>query len=299
MKKSLLLLAALATMSLAQAQNIQSGTLLVGDYEGATTVVEGSYWDSAPTTFYLCHTGSQMIYTAEDLADLAGLDGVKIQKLTYRFMNVGGYETMTRDVKVYLQEIETTEFAKIEGVKQFFDFDETAPCYSAVVDYDLVETYGDDGELEFDLSAAPFAVTPGKGLLVTVVMDALDDSNGLSSSFDLQFYNTGYRHRAMTFTHNNVSFLDYKETEDFPDATSMLGCGTDIDLPVTKIDYSYVSGESLFGDVNNDGIVDISDVNIVIDVMLGKATNPGADVDGNGTPDISDVNAIINAMLGK
>ena len=108
-------------MSLAQAQNIQSGTLLVGDYEGATTVVEGSYWDSAPTTFYLCHTGSQMIYTAEDLADLAGLDGVKIQKFTYRFMNVGGYETMTRDVKVYLQEIETTEFAKIEGVKQFFD----------------------------------------------------------------------------------------------------------------------------------------------------------------------------------
>ena len=251
MKKTLLTIAALATITLAQAQTTQTGTLMVGDYEGATTVVEGSYWDSAPTTFYLCHTGSQMIYTADDLADLAGLDGVKIQKLTYRFMNVGGYETMTR-------------------------------------------------ELEFDLSAAPFTLTPGKGLLVTVVMDALDDSNGLSSSFDLQFYNTGYRHRAMTFTHNNVSFLDYKETEDFPDASSMLGCGTDIDLPVTKIDYTYTTGaQGLKGDVDGDGTVDIADVNIVINVMLGKGDNPAADVDGNGAPDISDVNAVINAMLGK
>lgn len=299
MKKTAILLTALAAMTMAQAQNTMSGTLLVGDYEGATQLVEGSYFDVAPTSFYLAHTGSQMIYTAQDLADLADLQDVKITKLTYRYTNVEAYETMTRDVKVYLQPLAATEFSKVKDVKQFFDFDETTPSFSATVNYDLVDTYGVDGEVEFNLSDAPFAITPGMGVLVTVVMDAQDDDNCLGSGFDLQFYSTGYRNRAMTFTHNNVSFLDYKDTEDFPDASAMLGCGTNVDLPVTKIDFSYTTGEAVYGDVDGNGAVDISDVNIVINVMLGKDTNPAADVTGEGTVDISDVNVVINVMLGK
>lgn len=294
-----MILAALAAMTTVHAQNVVNATLEVGDYQGATTVVEGSYWDSAPTTFYLAHTGSQMIYTPDDLAPLAELQNVKIHKLTYRYTNMDAYSTITRDVKVYLQQIDATEFAKVEGVKQFFDFDENAPCYDAVVDYDFADTYGDDGELEFDLSAAPFALTPGKALLVTVVMDAQDDDNCLNSGFDLQFYNTGFRHRAMTFTHNTVSFLEYKDTEDFPDAKATLGCGTDIDLPVTRISYSYTTDEGLKGDVNGDGNVDIADVNEVINTMLGKVSNPLADVNSDGTTDVADVNMVINAMLGK
>lgn len=239
MKKIYLLITALAAMTAAQAQTYESATLEVGDYEGATTVVEGSYWDSAPTTFYLAHTGSQIIYTAKDLADLDELTDVKIDKITYRFLNAEGYETIVRDVKLYLQEIDETAFAVIDGTKQFFDFDAESPALDVTAEYPLYETYGNDGEVEFDLSAAPFAHTPGKGLLVTVVMDAQDNDNCLSSGFDLQFYNAGIRHRAMTFTNNTVSFLDYYETDDFPKATSMLGCGTDIDLPVTKFDFTY------------------------------------------------------------
>ena len=56
-------------------------------------------------------------------------------------------------------------------------------------------------------------------------------------------------------------------------------------------------------DINVDGTVDISDVNIVINVMLGKATSDelraASDVTGDGKVDVSDVNTIINAMLGK
>lgn len=58
--------------------------------------------------------------------------------------------------------------------------------------------------------------------------------------------------------------------------------------------------QGLTGDVTGDGQVDISDVNAVINMMLGKtAQTPAADVNGDGTVDISDVNAIINIMLGK
>ncbi len=58
--------------------------------------------------------------------------------------------------------------------------------------------------------------------------------------------------------------------------------------------------DAVEGDVNGDGIVDISDVNEVINIVLGKSAQvSAADVDGSGTVDISDVNAIINIMLGK
>ncbi|MBO4723350.1 MAG: hypothetical protein IKX39_03525 [Muribaculaceae bacterium] len=56
----------------------------------------------------------------------------------------------------------------------------------------------------------------------------------------------------------------------------------------------------VIGDVNGDGVVDISDVNAVINMMLGKMTPTAAgDVTGDSHVDISDVNIIINLMLGK
>ena len=47
---------------------------------------------------------------------------------------------------------------------------------------------------------------------------------------------------------------------------------------------------------------DIADVNIVINVMLGKVTDVAAvraDASGDGVVDIADVNQIINVMLGQ
>ncbi len=53
-------------------------------------------------------------------------------------------------------------------------------------------------------------------------------------------------------------------------------------------------------DINADGTVDISDVNMAINMMLGKVEQTAAgDVNGDGKVDISDVNAVINTMLGK
>jgi hypothetical protein len=59
----------------------------------------------------------------------------------------------------------------------------------------------------------------------------------------------------------------------------------------------------LRGDVNNDGKVDVTDVNIVVNIILGKdnaANYDGrADVNGVDGVDVSDVNAIVNIILGK
>lgn len=55
------------------------------------------------------------------------------------------------------------------------------------------------------------------------------------------------------------------------------------------------------GDIDGNGIVDVEDLNIVINIILKDNTNPAqsalADLDGNGIVDVEDVNALINIIL--
>ena len=57
------------------------------------------------------------------------------------------------------------------------------------------------------------------------------------------------------------------------------------------------------GDLNGDGTVDITDVNICINIILERNNDPAvrilADLSGDGTVDITDVNAIINIILAN
>lgn len=56
------------------------------------------------------------------------------------------------------------------------------------------------------------------------------------------------------------------------------------------------------GDVDANGSVDLNDMNILINIMLGKADGaayPAADIDGNGAIELVDMNSIINILLGK
>ena len=76
--------------------------------------------------------------------------------------------------------------------------------------------------------------------------------------------------------------------------------------PVSGVDswtLDFLSGTGKSGDVNGDGIVDVSDVNIIINIMLGKDTaskyNGRADVTGDGSVDVSDINTCLNIILGS
>ena len=89
------------------------------------------------------------------------------------------------------------------------------------------------------------------------------------------------------------------------DVTAQLSNGNTFVTPIINLNSSLeVKALSICeGDVNDDGVVDIADVNILINLMLGKeetrATPETADVTGDGVVDIADLNAVINAMLGK
>ena len=58
---------------------------------------------------------------------------------------------------------------------------------------------------------------------------------------------------------------------------------------------------SVMGDLNNDGIVDVEDVNIAINIVLKVNTDAGvaanADLNNDGIVDVEDVNALINIIL--
>lgn len=59
---------------------------------------------------------------------------------------------------------------------------------------------------------------------------------------------------------------------------------------------------SLRGDVNLDGEVTVADVNAVIDVILGNASDPElrrrADVNGDGEVGLADINSVIDIIVG-
>ena len=61
--------------------------------------------------------------------------------------------------------------------------------------------------------------------------------------------------------------------------------------------------EQVVGDVDGNGVVDVDDLNIIINIMVGKNSNPDfvapADIDGNGNVDVDDLNRLINIMLHR
>ena len=286
-----MILAAIAALSMsAQAQFLS--WVEVGDYYNATELYNGSYFDMAPTNFYISHTGAQMIYTPDLLTGMEGKDGLKIKYLNFKFY-CESYEEIIRNAKVYLREIDETEFATVDGVKQFFDFGELVA--EGRYDIDLLEYYGEDQVLALEMEE-PFPFTLGKSLLVTIVLDAEDDDNCTMGSDYAPFYTSGIRGKAMTYTDNWTSFVDYASGSDFPDASASLGCGTNVELPVTEVGYTY---DRMLGDVNGDGNISISDVTTLIDMLVGAATGypVNADMNDDGNISIADVTELIDQLL--
>ena len=65
-----------------------------------------------------------------------------------------------------------------------------------------------------------------------------------------------------------------------------------------------LSSENIPGDVNGDGLTNITDLNTVIDVVImggnaGHTRMPKEDMNGDGMVNISDVNAIIYIILNN
>ena len=73
-----------------------------------------------------------------------------------------------------------------------------------------------------------------------------------------------------------------------------------ITFDLANLKFKVEDNKGLVGDVNGDNAVDGNDLNMLINIILGKeVANDAANVDGEGGVDGNDLNALINILLGK
>ncbi len=92
---------------------------------------------------------------------------------------------------------------------------------------------------------------------------------------------------------NHVGFL-YTHPQQLESSQDRSGyaCGWELD------DIEVWDGMPAQGDINGDGLVNISDVYLVVNAILGNATSSRADVNGDERTDVSDVYEVINEIVG-
>ena len=88
--------------------------------------------------------------------------------------------------------------------------------------------------------------------------------------------------------------------EPLPDGVKGREAVIRFETPGAYIDYKFMQGEvaGLVGDVNGDGLVNISDVNAVINMILAGTYDASGDINGDGSVNIGDINALIAIILG-
>lgn len=110
-----------------------------------------------------------------------------------------------------------------------------------------------------------------------------------------------------TFKGNSgdVAYIQIKATSNFPGSgTIQLKNSIAAEANATRHvlpDCVAIAGEqtTLTGDVNGDGEVNITDVNVIINLIITGLDNPRGDVNGDGEINITDINSVINIITGQ
>ena len=214
---------------------------------------------------------NQMIYPAEKLTELKG------KKLTaLYFIPYDEFQLQGGKIQVSLGNVNKSVFADEYGWLNEEPIGEDS--LTVVGEWAPASGYQNVIAVEF---TQPFFYT-GANLVIDIVGAAGDEDEPY-----LYFFGEDMGENCVSFYTNS----GYGACSSF--------------LPTVAFAYDpdYVPAY-LRGDVNGDGMVDVSDVNIVINIMLGKDSADNYDgraylTQGDTTVDVSDVNAVINIMLGK
>ena len=236
---TLLLLAMGLTRAMADDQTLSLGNyeeVVAGDWN-EDQCYQGSWWMIAPTQFYVKHTGSQFIYTKEQLAQMAGKE---VKGMSFVFYNQSSFSAIPRTINVWVKEIDDDAFAYNDEKKAYayFDYNDAEKVLTDYAfDTDFVDYYCLNGELNLAFDKA-FAYSGDKNLLVTITFDG-DETAETSSDIEF-YYNTDAENMAMSTNSDNVTFADYHESEDWPCAKGAgytVSHATQLAQPLTQFTY--------------------------------------------------------------
>lgn len=210
-----------------------------GDYNEDQTY-DGSWWMVAPTLYNVKHTGSQIIYTKDQLKDMAGKE---ITSISFKYFNLSAYQAYPRTINVWVKEIDDNAFAYNDTKKAYCYF-EYSDATKAATDITFAEDFVDYSYMSRDLKVdfdKPFAYSGTKNLLVTITFDGDEDAETPS---DIEFYyNTDgtAKKKAMAACSDNSTFEKFYESEDWPYAKKVAGStishADNLEQPLTKFTY--------------------------------------------------------------
>ncbi len=95
---------------------------------------------------------------------------------------------------------------------------------------------------------------------------------------------------------NGVEIPEVKENSTY-DVTGIVMLSKAGQVRVYVTEMTEVSSQTLVGDVDEDGNVNITDVTALIDMLLSDNTKPSGDVNGDGQINITDVTDLIDILL--
>lgn len=247
MKKTIL--TALAAVSaLAMNAEIVNATLDLGDFEGSQQQISGQNLEQAPFNFYYAGSGSQLIYSATEIAPLFE-HGATINSISFRYGDptFSHYTEFTADLQVYLQLLDADEFNYVDNKSAWFI--PSNPSGIATLEYNwTMDNMGGEEVITLNFTE-PLVITPGdagKNLLVTSCADMRD---GEEAQYWLPYvYNNSVRnYRMATFGYDGINdFMDRVADGGEISAQAQHSECFKYDLPVARIAYSY--------DDNADGV---------------------------------------------
>lgn len=196
----------------------------------------GYSWAAAPTNFSHKYTGSEIIYTKEQLQKMKGK---AISQINFVFHNESAYDTCPRTVKLWVKEIDNNAFDYDDNAKayKFFEYaDASAAIAGYEYDGELYNYAGGNGEMELVFDK-PLNYSGEKNLLVAITFEGENTCNVLDFNF---FYNPDQTKKAMTYFNDRYTFDDYADTEDWPYVND--DCVPALEQPVTRFFYTNATG---------------------------------------------------------
>lgn len=113
-----------------------------------------------------------------------------------------------------------------------------------------------------------------------------------------------FKDTATTYT-TSIAGIKNQIDEKFKEDGEVVGQSKILVHPrlIGQIAESVTAEDYVVGDINGDGVVDVSDINLAVNYILGTTQlTPEqfkrGDVNGDGVIDVTDVNAMVNIILG-